>query len=82
MRVYFAQVHTVPRTAKGIQITDCAQPLTLVATPQLGVLGPCSLSFCHSFWVFFAVAPTFWVYGVHGVYWVYYVCGVCWVYGM
>ena len=39
------------------QITDCAQPLTLVVTPQLGVLGPCSLSFCNSFWVFFAVAP-------------------------
>ena len=49
----------VPRTASGIQITDCAQPLTLVVTPQLGVLGPCSLSFCHSFWVFFAVAPQY-----------------------
>ena len=33
MRVWFAQVHTVPRTASGIQITDCAQPLTLVLTP-------------------------------------------------
>ena len=57
MRVEFPHVHTVSRIASSAQITDCAQPLTPVITPQYGVPGPCSFPFHVCNWVFFAVAP-------------------------
>ena len=53
MRVQFAEVHTVPRTTKGIQITDCPQPLTLVVPGStFGCRFRCRFSNCWSFQLF------------------------------